>query len=95
MLTSDLEGFGLVIIESMQFGCVPVVYGSYIAVHDIIESGKDGFITPKPYATENTINCLKKIMNDDDLRKKMAISAVEKSRCVTIENIVKKWYSIF
>lgn len=95
MLTSDLEGFGLVIIESMQFGCVPVVYGSYIAVHDIIESGKDGFITPKPYATENTINCLKKIMNDDDLRKKMAISAVEKSRCFTIENIVKKWYSIF
>ena len=33
--------------ECMSFGVVPVVYGSYSAVNDIIEDGKDGIIVPK------------------------------------------------
>ena len=54
MLTSDLEGFGLVIIESMSYGVVPVVYGSYEAVFDIIRNDVSGFITPVPYDKEIT-----------------------------------------
>ena len=36
MLTSDFEGFPLVLAECMSFGVVPVVYNSYAAVGDII-----------------------------------------------------------
>jgi glycosyltransferase involved in cell wall biosynthesis len=94
MLTSDLEGFGLVIIEAMQFGVVPVVYGSYVAVHDIIEDGKDGFITSMPYSQDNTIECIRKLMDDESLRQKMAHAAIEKAKRFSLEKIKKEWYSI-
>ena len=58
LLTSDLEGFGLVVIESMSYGVVPVVYGSYEAIYDIIDNGKSGLITPIPYNSQKTIDCI-------------------------------------
>lgn len=94
LLTSDLEGFGLVIIEAMQFGVVPVVYGSYAAVNDIITDGKDGFITPMPYHIDNTLKRIKQLMDDDKLRDKMAVAAIGKSKRFTLDSIKKKWYSI-
>ena len=95
LLTSDLEGFGLVIIEAMQFGVVPVVYGSYVAVYDIISNGVDGFITPIPYNKTITEERLRSLMSDNQLRERMAQAAIVKSKEFTLENIVQKWYSLF
>lgn len=49
MLTSEYEGFGLVIVEAMRFGVVPVVYGSYPAAYDIITDSINGHILPPPF----------------------------------------------
>lgn len=46
ILTSEYEGFPLVLAEAMSFGVIPVVYGSYSAVYDIISDGVDGMILP-------------------------------------------------
>ena len=94
MLTSDLEGFGLVIVESMSYGVVPVVYGSYEAVYDIIENEKSGFITPQPYSNEITVNCLRKLINDEKLRETMAMNAMARSKNFTIDSVVQQWYSM-
>ncbi|MBQ5611929.1 MAG: glycosyltransferase [Fibrobacteraceae bacterium] len=94
MLTSDLEGFGLVIIESMSYGVVPIVYGSYEAVYDIIENGKSGFITPQPYSNKITVNCLRKLMDDEKLRKMMALNAMEKAQTFALNEVTKQWYSV-
>lgn len=94
LLTSDLEGFGLVIIEAMQFGVVPVVYGSYVAVYDIIDNGINGFITPMPYDMNNTIACVKTLIDKDELRHKMGVAAIEKSQKFTLDNVKEVWYSI-
>ena len=95
LLTSDLEGFGLVIIEGMQFGVVPVVYGSYVAVYDIIKHGNDGFITPMPYSRESTVECMIKLMNDEDLRDRMAKSAITTAEKYTIREMTNQWYKLF
>ena len=95
MLTSDLEGFGLVIIESMSFGCVPVVYGSYEAAYDIIDQGICGFVTPKPYSKAKTIEKMELLMNDDKLRLDMAKKAMEKAKSFSIASISQKWYELF
>ena len=95
LLTSDLEGFGLVIIEGMQFGVVPVVYGSYVAVYDIIKDGKDGFITSMPYSRDATIKCMTKLMDNEHLREEMARAAMKTAERYTIREMANKWYRIF
>lgn len=95
MLTSDLEGFGLVIIESMSFGVVPIVYGSYEAVYDIIEDGKSGFITPMPYANENSVKCLRTLIENEDKRKRMAVAAMERAKLFTVDSVIAQWYKVF
>lgn len=95
MLTSDLEGFGLVIIESMSFGCVPIVYGSYEAAYDIIDQGVCGFVTPKPYSEAKTTEKMELLMNDEKLRQDMAKKAMEKAKSFSIDSISQKWYELF
>ena len=95
MLTSDLEGFGLVIIESMSFGCVPIVYGSYEAAYDIIDQGVCGFVTPKPYSKAVTTEKMELLMNDEKLRLDMAKKAMEKAKSFSIDSISQKWYELF
>ena len=46
MMTSIWEGFGMTLIEAQYYGCVPLAYDSYAAVHDIIQDGENGFIIP-------------------------------------------------
>lgn len=91
ILTSDLEGFGLVITEAMSYGVVPVVYGSYISVYDIIDNGVNGYITKPPYSSLEMEQKLRSLMNDGQLRTEMAYQAIEKSKKYSIEAVIGKW----
>lgn len=95
MLTSDLEGFGLVITESMSFGVVPIVYGSYEAIYDIIEEGKSGFITPMPYSNDETVKCLRILIENDNRRRIMAENAMERAKLFSVDSVVNQWYNLF
>lgn len=98
LLTSEFEGFPLVLAESMSFGVIPAVYGSYSAVYDIIEDKKDGIIcdyNPKGYPTHTMADRLSKIMTDDKLRYKMELNAIKKSENYSIDNIYQSWEQIF
>ena len=95
MLTSDLEGFGLVIVESMSYGVVPIVYGSYEAVYDIIENGKSGFITPMPYKNGHTVKYLQELIENENVRIEMAKNAMERAKLFNLEAIANQWYEVF
>ena len=43
---SRFEGWGLVLVEAMAQGCVPVAFDSYASVRDIIQDGVNGRIVP-------------------------------------------------
>mgnify|MGYP001647251076 FL=1 len=94
MLTSDLEGFGLVVIEAMSYGVVPVVYGSYEAIYDIIDAGKNGIITGYPFNEEEFDNSVISLCNDNKQRELLANMAVEKSLVFSIDSIKTQWYTI-
>lgn len=47
MLTSTSEGLPLSMMESMGAGCVPIVYDITYGPRDLVEQGKNGFITPR------------------------------------------------
>ena len=98
VLTSEYEGFPLVLAECMSFGVVPVVYGSYLAVYDIIEHGKNGIVVqPKggKFDAEEMAGGLVRLMSDAGKRGSMVLAAMEKSRDYSIETIARKWEDLF
>lgn len=94
VLVSEYEGFGLVITEGMSYGVVPVVYGSYPSIYDIIDTGQNGIITSEPYNKKDMVNELTKLIDEKELRNKMAIKAIEKSFVFSLEHITEKWIKI-
>lgn len=98
LLTSDFEGFPLVLAECMSFGVIPAVYNSYSAVGDIIDDGKDGVIIPyhkDGYQAEEAANMIAPIMKDDAKREQMALAAIKKSKEYSVEKIYSEWERVF
>lgn len=94
LLTSEYEGFPLVLAECMGFGVVPVVYDSYSAVRDIIEDDRDGIVIPyQPdgYKADAAADLLAGIMENDRKREAMAKAAIEKSKEYAVEMIYEEW----
>lgn len=97
ILTSEFEGFPLVLAECMSFGVVPAVYGSYSAVYDIIEDGVDGIIIPKTGEGFNVFVMAERIynlMDDNNKLNSMALAAIEKSKNYSIDKIYNQWMKI-
>lgn len=94
LLTSEYEGFPLVLAECMSFGVIPVVYDSYSAVRDIIDDGKDGVVIPYEkdgYDADKAAGMLAQVMQNDSLRDMMAHAAIEKSKAYSVERIYQEW----
>lgn len=51
-MTSNYEGWGLVLTEAMQYKCVPVAFDSFEAIADIITDGHDGCLV-EPFDIKN------------------------------------------
>ena len=99
MLTSEYEGFPLVLAECMSFGVVPAVYGSYSAVYDIVEDGKDGIILPfdkaKGFDAAMMAERMAVVMDSPEILQAMAIQAMEKSKEYNIDKIARQWENVF
>lgn len=94
LLTSEYEGFPLVLAECMSFGVIPVVYDSYSAVRDIIDDGKDGVVIlyeKNGYDADKAAGMLVQVMQNDSLREMMAHAAIEKSKAYSVERIYQEW----
>lgn len=98
MLTSEYEGFPLVLAECMSFGVVPAVYGSYSAVYDIVDDGVNGIVFPynkDGFSAENAARQMGKVMDDDAVYRSMAEHAVETSKRYSVDEIYKSWKETF
>jgi len=93
-LTSTKEGFPMVLIEAMQYGVVPVVFGSFASVYDLIDHQKNGMIA-EPFNLAAYASLMSELMGDEDRRKKMAVEAIRTSANYTIEVIGSQWVKIF
>ena len=98
MLTSEYEGFPLVLAECMSFGVIPAVYNSYSAVCDIIDDSKDGIVLPyhkNGYDANEAVDMIANIMKDDGKREQMSLAAIKKSKEYSVEKIYQEWEKVF
>jgi len=91
---SRREGWGLVLVEAMANGCVPVAFDSFGAVHDIIDEGRNGIIVPA-FDLDCYAAALKSLMANPDKLSAMQSAAKAKITEFTIEKVAAKWETMF
>ena len=92
-LTSEYEGFGIVLIEAMAKG-LPVIAFEYVGVHDIINDGVDGFVVPFG-DVDAYVQKLKQLMTDKDLYERLSTSALSSVHKFDKEKVMKMWNRLF
>lgn len=93
-MTSNFEGFPMVLPEAMAFGTIPFVFDSFPAVHDILEEGKTGFLV-KPFSIKEYARKLERLMSDEEKRAVMAQNCMNNVTRFSLNNIVVKWEALF
>lgn len=80
VLTSEIEGFPLVIQEAMHFACYPIVTNCFPAVNEVIKTGENGFGTIIEISKNDLSLVLKNIDKINYLEKgKIASEFVDKT----------------
>ena len=91
--TSNNEGWGMILVEAMQWGCVPVVYDTFESVHDIIENKINGLIVePNLYTMVSNLEIL---VNNETLLNFCSGNAQKKVKQFSADKIAKQWNSLF
>jgi len=93
-MTSAFEGFGLVLVEAMAYGCIPFAFKSYPNVVDIIDDNENGELI-SPFLTDEYAEKLSKLMDNEDQIQIMANNAKIKSDKFRIEIIGNMWLQLF
>lgn len=89
-ITSTHEGFSLAASESLQFGAVPIAFGSYEAIYDIIDDQKTGFII-KPFSTKDFSKTILELIKDPIFLKNIQYNIAARKDKFEKSAIVDKW----
>ncbi len=92
LFTSDYEGFGMVLIESMVFGCVPIAFNSFPSIGDLI---KDERQLVTPFSINEYVDKLSRLMTDKGLLDRLRTEGYSIAQQFTVEDIVDKWENLF
>lgn len=93
LMTSISEGLPMTILESFQYGVVPIVIDSCPVFSEIINDGIDGVLChsddPKQFA-----ETIYKVIENNNGIKKMAENAIISANNYRPDNIIKLWCSL-
>ena len=90
-LTSDFEGFGMVLLEAQQYGCATIAFDCSYGVRDILSP----IWTNGVYVPNGKINAyakaLTRLMKDNELRHRIQINGLKNVQRFTEERSVKQY----
>ena len=93
-LSSRFEGFGMVIIEAMSHHTPVVAFDCPYGPKAIITNGKDGFLVENGN-TQQLAERICYLIEHEEERKEMGKNAVETAKKYDINEIGKRWVSLF
>ena len=91
IMSSAQEGWGLVITEAQQMGCVPIVLNTFPSASDIIQNGQNGFLVDGMNEFQKKLRFL---MVDINIRNQIAENAIMDSIRFSPERIQLKWNTL-
>ncbi len=92
--TSTTEGWGMVLVEAMSRGCVPMAFDSYASVRDIIDDGVNGVLV-EPFSIGEYSRKLIELIDDDEHRRAMAAQGMESISRFSTPAIARQWLKLF
>lgn len=94
-LTSTFEGWGLALTEAQKYGVIPCAFGCSAGVETILSpDGVNGVIV-NCFDEEEYANRLSELMRNDELRRRMQLNVIEKSKDYDIQTVGKMWEAMF
>lgn len=94
IMTSQIESFGLVLIEAASCGLPLVAFSGSDGPEEIIENGKNGFLCSKMNC-EDMSNKIKYLIKNEDIRKEMGKKAREFAlEKYSEKKIMTKWIEL-
>ncbi len=91
VVPSLYEGFGMIALEAMNYGC-PVVASDIKAA---IEVAGDAALYFDPLDQKSAFDAVKKVIYDNNLRAKMAEKGYERAKIFTVENSVASLREVY
>jgi glycosyltransferase involved in cell wall biosynthesis len=93
-MTSNYEGWGMVLTEAQQCGAVPIAFQSFASVTDIITHDVNGILVP-PFDMDSYARELSSLMTDTDKRTRLACQAMHDVKRFSVANVVDQWEALF
>ncbi|MDN5585950.1 MAG: glycosyltransferase [Brevibacterium sp.] len=91
VLCSEAEGQGLVLLESMAAGCIPIAYDVRYGPASIITDGVDGFLVP-PGNTDALSTAIEQVSSLDDRRlTEMRQAAIRRAHDYSDSAVIESW----
>ncbi|WP_304286929.1 glycosyltransferase [Porphyromonas uenonis] len=94
ILTSNAEGWSMVLTEAMQYGVVPVAFDSFLATGVVLDEGRAGILVP-PFDLNLFAQEVSSLIADSNRRTAMAEHARRYVQAFDIDHIIADWERLF
>lgn len=93
--SSSSEGWGMVLVEAQQYGCVPIVLNTYAASRDIIKDSKNGIIVePTADWQERFGEQIIHLAKDENKLKELSAASIQSVKQYNIDRIGQQWLKL-
>lgn len=91
-MTSNYEGWGMVLTEAMSYGVVPMAFSSYASVHELL---REPIQKVEPFRKKEYAKKLSQLMTDETLRANLVEKGYKIADEYSTEHIVDIWENYF